>query len=52
MKNIIKLNVDYEYDGLADALSIYVIDSKDYEEAVELNYDTYLHFMKIFALLN
>jgi hypothetical protein len=30
MKNIIKLSVDYEYDGLADALSIYVIDSKSY----------------------
>jgi uncharacterized protein YuzE len=48
MNNIIKLDVDYTYDPLADALSIYTIDFKEYEEAIELNNGDYLHFDKDF----
>ncbi|MDR3290526.1 MAG: DUF2283 domain-containing protein [Methanobrevibacter sp.] len=45
MKNkIVKLNVDYTYDPLADVLFVYIKDNNDYEEAIELNPITYLSF--------
>jgi uncharacterized protein YuzE len=45
---IIKLDVNYMYDGLADALSIYVIDSKQYEEGIKIDNNIHLHFDKDF----
>jgi uncharacterized protein YuzE len=44
--NVINLNVDYDYDASADALSIYVVNSKNYKEAIELGNAIYLHFDK------
>ncbi|WP_297897601.1 DUF2283 domain-containing protein [Methanobrevibacter sp.] len=37
-----KKQLDYSYDYLADALFIYVVGSSDYEEAIEINNNTYL----------
>lgn len=39
---ILKKQLDYRYDSLADALFIYVVDSSDYEEAIEIASNTYL----------
>lgn len=38
----LKKKLDYKYDALADALLIYAADSSDYEEAIEINPNTYL----------
>ena len=37
-----KKQLDYSYDYLADSLFIYVVGSSDYEEAIEINNNTYL----------
>ena len=39
---ILKKQLDYRHDSLADALFIYVVNSTDYEEAIEITPNTYL----------
>ena len=39
---VINQELNYRYDALADVLYIYVIDSSDAEEAIELNPNMYL----------
>lgn len=39
---IINKKIDYNYDVLAGALSIFVGNSSDYEEAIELDSNTFL----------
>jgi hypothetical protein len=40
--------LNYIYDNLVDDLSIYVIDSKKYEEGIKIDNNIHLHFDKDF----